>query len=87
MPNVKSAKKRLKQAEKANSVNKAVKSAIRNSLKKVKTSQEKEVVLTEVPKLHKLIDKAARKLKGGMNKSKAANYKRQISKAVSSLSA
>lgn len=85
MPHHKSCAKRLKTAEKARQANKAVRSAIRTALKKVRTAESKEEALKEVPRLHSLMDKAARKGRAGFNKNRVANYKSKIAQVLSAL--
>lgn len=78
MPHNKSCKKRLKTAEKARVANRADRSAIRTSLKVVRTAETKEVILAEMPRLYKLLDKAALKHRAGFTKNRAANYKSKV---------
>lgn len=85
MPHHKSCAKRLKTAEKARQANKAVRSAIRTALKKVRTAETKEEALKEVPRLQSLMDKAARKGRAGFNKNRVANYKSKIAQVLATL--
>jgi small subunit ribosomal protein S20 len=78
LPNHKSAIKRVVTAEKARQANRAVRSAIRTSLKKIRTAATKEALLAEVPVFFSMLDKAARRHKAGITKNTAANYKRKI---------
>ena len=87
MPHTKSCKKRVKTSEKARLANRAVRSAIRTSLKIVRTSEDLEEVKKEVPRLYSMMDKAARRSRAGFNKNRVANYKRKVSKIVARLSA
>ncbi|HLU70181.1 MAG TPA: 30S ribosomal protein S20 [Fibrobacteria bacterium] len=87
MPTHKSAEKRLLTAEKARLVNRAVRSAIRTSLKKVRTSATAEEAAKEVPNLYSMLDKAARRGQGGMTKNAASNYKSKVQKAIATIAA
>lgn len=87
MPTHKSAEKRLKTNEKARQVNRAVRSAIRTSLKKVRGAATAEDAAKEVPNLFSMLDKAARRRQGGVTKNAASNYKSKIQKTLATLSA
>lgn len=78
MPTVKSAEKRIKTSEKARKVNKAVRSEIRTSLKKLRASTTVAAAQAEIPNFFALLDKAARKGQGGFTANSAGNYKRKI---------
>jgi len=75
MPNIKSAEKRLRQSEKARVVNKSVRSAIRTSVRKIRTASTQAQALGELPNLFSLVDKAARKSQGNIKKNTASNVK------------
>ncbi len=87
MPNHLSCKKRLRQAEKANAVNRSVRSAIRTSLKTIRTASSKEDAIKEMPNLFSMLDKAAAKGRAGFSANRAANYKAKVSKVISNLAA
>ena len=87
MPHTKSCKKRVKTSEKARRANRAVRSAIRTSLKIIRTSDSLEEIKAEVPVLYSRMDKAARKNRAGFNKNRVSNYKRKVTKIVNSFSA
>jgi small subunit ribosomal protein S20 len=87
VPTHKSAEKRIKTAEKARLVNRAVRSAIRTSLKKVRAAASHDEAAKEVPNLFSLLDKAARRNQGGVTKNSASNYKSKINKTVAALAA
>lgn len=87
MPNVKSAKKRVKQAAKAREVNRAVRTTIKSSLKKIQTLNERESIEKELSTFFSLVDKAARRGQGGFNASKAGNYKRRAQARLGAISA
>ena len=78
MPNHKSAIKRVVTAEKARQANRAVRSSIRTSLKKIRAAETKEALLAEVPVFFSMLAKAARRHKAGITKNTAANYKRKV---------
>lgn len=82
MPTHKSAEKRIITSEKARLANRAIRSAIRTSLKKIRTAEKKEAISAEMPNLFSMLDKAARKGKAGITKNTAANYKRKIHKLL-----
>jgi small subunit ribosomal protein S20 len=82
VPTHKSAEKRIKTAEKARLVNRAVRSSIRTSLKKVRGAATSEEAAKELPNLFSMLDKAARRAQGGMTKNAASNYKSKAQKAV-----
>ncbi len=78
MPTHKSAEKRIITAEKARQANRAVRSAIRTSLKKIRSAEKKEGIQAEMGNLFSMLDKAARKGRAGITKNTAANYKRKV---------
>ena len=85
MPNKKSAEKRLRKSEKARVVNRAVRSEIRTSLKKVRGAQSKDEALKELPNLFSLLDRAARKNEGNFKDNTASNYKRKAHLAIAKM--
>ena len=85
MPQHKSCKKRLRQAEKANAMNRSVRSAIRSSLKVIRTATSKEAALKEMPNLVSMLDKAAAKGRAGFCANRAANYKAKAAKVINGL--
>jgi len=85
VPNKKSAEKRLRQSDKARIVNRAVRSEIRTSLKKVRGAETKDEALKELPNLFSLLDKAARKGQGNVKDNTASNYKRKAQLAAAKL--
>jgi small subunit ribosomal protein S20 len=85
VPHHKSCKKRLKTSEKARVQNRAVRSAIRTSLKVVRTADTKEAVLKEMPRLFSMLDKAAAKGRAGFNKNRVANYKSKVASLLNSM--
>ncbi len=85
MPQHKSCKKRLRQADKANAMNRSVRSAIRSSLKVIRTATSKEAALKEMPNLFGMLDKAAAKGRAGFCANRAANYKAKAAKVINGL--
>ncbi|HNY36652.1 MAG TPA: 30S ribosomal protein S20 [Petrotogaceae bacterium] len=80
MPNIDSAKKRVKQDEVRKERNKAYKSRFKNSIKKVLSAIEKkagkEELMTLLSEAFKSIDKAASK--GAIHKNQAARRKSRL---------
>lgn len=87
MPNTKSATKDLRKSEKARQVNKAVRSAIRNSMKKIRTATSRDTALAELPRLFSLVDRAAQKAQGNLKDNTASNYKRKAHLVIEKLPA
>lgn len=87
MPNHKSAIKRVVTSEKARLANRAIRSAIKTSLKKIRTADKKEAIVAEIPVFFSMLDKAARNNKAGITKNTASNYKRKIHALLASKSA
>lgn len=87
MPTHKSAEKRVITSEKARLANRAIRSAIRTSLKKIRAAEKKEGVSAEMGNLFSMLDKAARKGRAGITKNTANNYKSKIHKLLASKSA
>lgn len=76
MPTHKSAEKRLRQSQAANIRNRAIKSQIKTSIKKVETSFDEK----ELKKTTSLLDKAARKKV--IHKNVASRVKSRLTKLV-----
>jgi small subunit ribosomal protein S20 len=87
LPNHKSAVKRVVTSEKARLANRAIRSAIKTSLKKIRTADKKEAILAEIPVFFSMLDKAARRNKAGITQNTASNYKRKIHALLASKSA
>lgn len=81
----KSCEKRLRQAKKANAVNRSVRSAIRTSLGVVRKAKTQEEAFKEIPHLFSMLDKAAAKRRAGFNKNRSSNYKSKIACLVNKL--
>ena len=85
MPQHKSCKKRLLQAEKANAMNRSTRSAIRTALKAVRSATSKEEALKAMPALFSMLDKAAVSHRAGFCANRAANYKAKVAKVINGL--
>ncbi len=85
MPQHESCKKRLRQADKANAMNRAVRSAIRTSLKVVRTAKSKDEALKELPNLFSIMDKAASKGRAGFTRNRVANYKAKAAAVINKM--
>lgn len=83
MANHKSAEKRNRQGEKRRLHNKYYVKTMRNSLKKLRTSTEKEEAKELYPKVSSMLDKLVKK--NIIHKNKASNLKSSLSKHVNSL--
>ena len=83
MANHKSAEKRIRQTEKRRVQNKFYVKTMRNSLKKLRNSTEKEEATELYPKVASMLDKLAGK--NIIHKNKAANIKSSLTRHVSSL--
>ncbi len=82
MPNHKSAAKRIKTSEKQRQANKSARSAIRTSIKKIRTAATKDEAQVELPKLFSMLDKAAARNRGNIKSNTAANYKSKAAKVA-----
>lgn len=88
MPNIKSAKKRVLVTEKKTRQNKAVKSALKTTIKKFLTAVnagDKEAATALYPETVSAIDSAVSK--GILHKNNANNKKAKLAKKLASLSA
>ncbi len=83
MANHQSSKKRIRQDEKKKVLNKYFAKTMRNALKKLRETSEKETAVAELPKVTAMIDKLAKK--NIIHKNKAANLKASISTHVNKL--
>ena len=87
MPNIKSAKKRVLVTEKKTRQNKAIKSALKTSIKKflnAVNSGDKETANTLYPETVSAIDSAV--TKGILHKNNANNKKAKLAKKLASMS-
>lgn len=83
MANHQSSKKRIRQDEKKRLENKYYAKTMRNALKKLRTSTEKEAAVAELPKVTSMIDRLAKK--NVIHKNKAANLKASLASHVNKL--
>jgi small subunit ribosomal protein S20 len=83
MANHKSSEKRIRQTETRNENNKYYAKTMRNALKKIRTTSNKEEAVTMLPKLNSMLDKLARK--NVIHKKKASNLKSSLAKHVTAL--
>jgi small subunit ribosomal protein S20 len=82
MPNNKQAKKRLKTDDERRDRNKAVKSVMRSSVRKVINAETKEEALANTPEAMKRIDKAAKR--NAIHDNTAARMKGRLARAAAS---
>ncbi len=83
MANHRSAEKRIRQTETRNENNKYYARTMRNALKKIRNTSNKEEAATILPKLNSMLDKLARK--NVIHKKKASNLKSSVTRHVNSL--
>ena len=83
MANHKSAEKRMRQSETKRVHNKYYARTMRNAVKKLRNSTEKEEANELYPKVASMLDKLAKK--NVIHKNKAANVKSSLAKHVKSL--
>lgn len=83
MPNIKSAKKRVKTTAKSRLANSSEKSAMRSAIKKVENATNKDEAIVLLNTVTKKIDKAASK--GLVHKNYAARQKSRLTLKVNSL--
>ena len=86
IPNIRSAKKRLRQSEKRRGLNRARKAALKRIIKQIRihiASGEKETALSLLPQFVKAADKAAQH--HTIHKNKASRIKSRWMKKVHSL--
>ena len=82
MPNIKSAKKRVRTSRDANARNRTVRSHLRRAIKKVRTAENLSVAETEYKKAKVLIDRAA--TNRILHPNAAARIKSRLSKTLKS---
>ncbi|GET20263.1 30S ribosomal protein S20 [Prolixibacter denitrificans] len=83
MANHKSAAKRARQSEKRRLENRYYAKTMRNAVRKLRATSEKEVASEMYPKVSAMLDKLAKK--NVIHKNKAANLKSSLSLHVNSL--
>jgi ribosomal protein S20 len=87
LPQHKSAKKRLKTAEKSRLRNRVVRSTIITSFKKIKAAKSKEDILQEMQNFFSMLDKAGKNRRANFTPNKVSNYKRKVHKLLATISA
>ncbi len=80
MPQIKSAKKAMRQARRRTVINRAQRSALRTALKRVRSASTKQEATLAYAAAVRLLDRAARK--GLIHKNKAARNKSRLAKYV-----
>ncbi len=80
MPNIRSAKKRMRQSIKRRAQNRIHRAALRTALKRVRAAETPESATGAFAAAERLLDRAARK--GLIAKNKAARQKHRLSKLV-----
>ncbi|MFV0290977.1 MAG: 30S ribosomal protein S20 [Mangrovibacterium sp.] len=83
MANHKSSKKRIKQDEAKRLHNKYYAKTMRNALRSLRATTDKEAAVAELPKVTSMIDKLAKQ--NIIHANKAANLKSSVTKHVNSL--
>ena len=83
MANHKSALKRIRQSRKRNLRNRYYGKTMRNAVRKLRATTEKEVAATLLPAVTKLLDKMAKK--GIIHKNKANNLKSRLALHINKL--
>ncbi|MGM0496937.1 MAG: 30S ribosomal protein S20 [Bacteroidota bacterium] len=84
MPNHRSAEKRVRQAEKRKQHNKYYAKTMRNAVKKLRNTTDKQEAEKQLPEVIAMIDKIAKM--NIIHKNKASNLKSKLTKHVKSLS-
>ena len=85
MANHKSSEKRIRQTKIRTLRNRYVSKTMRNALKKIRTTDNKEEVNVLFPKVCSMLDKLAKR--NVIHKNKAGNLKSKIAKRVNAISA
>ena len=80
MPQIKSAKKAMRQARRHTVINRAQRSALRTALKRVRSAPNKQEATQAYAAVVRLLDRAARK--GLIHKNNAARNKSRLAKFV-----
>ena len=80
MPNIRSAKKRMRQSIKRRAQNRVYRTALRTALKRVRAADTAEAATSAYASAERLLDRAARK--GLIAKNKAARQKHRLTKVV-----
>ena len=85
MPKLRSSWKRMRQAQKARLRNKAVRSLLRSTIKKVQTASSKAEAEALLPHAQSVIDKTVKK--GVVHRNAAARYKSRLARRVGTMEA
>ena len=85
MANHKSSEKRIRQIKSRTLRNRYAAKTMRNALKKIRLSEDKEEVKTLCPKVCSMLDKLAKR--NIIHKNKANNLKSKVAKRVNAMSA
>ena len=80
MPNIRSAKKRMRQAVKRRALNRVHRAALRTAVKRVRAAESATDATGAFASAERLLDRAARK--GLIAKNKAARQKHRLIKAI-----
>ena len=80
MPNIKSAKKRMRQSEQRRARNREQRSALRKAIKQVRQAESATMAQGAYKKAERMLDRAAGK--GLIKKNNAARNKRHLAKVV-----
>lgn len=83
MANHKSSEKRIRQTESKNASNRYYSKTMRNALKDIRATTNKEEAMKKAPAMNSMLDRLAKK--NVIHKNKAANLKSSISKHINSL--
>ncbi|HNR42074.1 MAG TPA: 30S ribosomal protein S20 [Bacteroidales bacterium] len=83
MANHRSAEKRIRQTETRKENNKYYGRTMRNALKKIRSTSNKEEAAAMLPRLNSMLDRLARK--NMIHKNKASNLKSSVARHVNSL--
>jgi len=83
MPTHKSAEKRVRQSQKRKEHNKYYAKTMRNAVKRLRNTTDKQEAEKKLPEVTAMIDKLAKK--NIIHKNKAANYKSKLEKHVDGL--
>ncbi len=84
MPNIRSAKKRMRQSRKNAAANRAQRSALRTAIRKVRSAPDSAEAAAALKKAEQLLDRAARK--GLVHRNAAARQKARLTRATRSKS-
>ncbi len=80
MPNIRSAKKRMRQSVKRRARNRVKRAALRTAVKQARTATSSDEAAAAFRSAEQLLDRAAQK--GLISKNKAARHKSRLSKLV-----